>query len=127
MIQRQVVNPELGFAEATIVSGTGRVVHLSGNVGFDEDGKLVPGGIEAEARQTFANLERTLERAGGSFDDIVKIAAFIVDRGDYPGYASVRQELFAERLPASSTVVVADLVVDARIEIEAVAFITEPE
>jgi 2-iminobutanoate/2-iminopropanoate deaminase len=125
MIERQVVNPDIGFAEATITSGAGRVVHLSGNVGFDENGQIVPGGIEAEARQTFANLEQTLERAGGSFDDLVKLTTFIVDMNDYAGYARVRQELFAGRLPASSTVIVAGLVVDARIEIEAVAYIAE--
>jgi 2-iminobutanoate/2-iminopropanoate deaminase len=125
MIVRQVINPAAGFAEAVISEGPGRTIHLAGNVGFDEDGKIVPGGIEAEARATFANLERTLVRAGGSLDHIVKILAFIVDLDDYAGYARVRAEVFADRLPASSTVIVSGFVVDARIEIEAVAFVPE--
>jgi 2-iminobutanoate/2-iminopropanoate deaminase len=125
MITRQVVNPAAGFAEAVGVTPPGRTIYLSGNVGFDEGGTIVPGGIEAEARATFANLERTLQRAGGTLDHIVKVLAFIVDVADYPGYAKVRQEIFADRLPASSTVVVRGFVVDARIEIEAVAFIPD--
>jgi len=125
MITRQVVSPSAGFAEAVTATAPGRTVYLAGNVGFDSNGAIVPGGIEAEARQTFANLERTLARAGGSFDHIVKILAFLVDVEDYPGYAKVRAELFADRLPASSTVVVKGFVVDARIEIEAVAFIPD--
>jgi 2-iminobutanoate/2-iminopropanoate deaminase len=127
MIERQVVNPAIGFAEATITSGKGRFVQLSGNVGFDDDGKIVPGGIEEETRQTFANLEATLKSAGGTLDDIVKTTAFLVNVDDYPGYTGVRKELFKDRLTASSTVVVAALVVDARVEIEAVAFIADDE
>ena len=126
MIERQVVNPAAGFAEAVVIPGPGgRTVYLSGNVGFDGEGNIVPGGIEAETRATFANLESTLERAGGTLDHIVKILAFIVDLDDYAGYAKVRQELFADRLPASSTVQVSGFVVDARIEIEGVAFIPD--
>jgi 2-iminobutanoate/2-iminopropanoate deaminase len=127
MIERQIANAAAGFAEAVIVAAPGgRTVHLSGNVGFDEQGQIVSGGIEAETRATFANLERTLQRAGGTLDHIVKILAFIVDLDDYAGYAKVRQELFADRLPASSTVQVSGFVVDARVEIEAVAFIPDP-
>lgn len=125
MIERQVFNAAMGFAEATITSGAGRFVQLSGNVGFDPDMNIVPGGIEAETRQTFANLEATLERAGGTLDDIVKMTAFLVDVEDYPGYSRVRTELFKDRLTASSSVVVAALVVPARVEIEAVAFIAD--
>lgn len=126
MIERQVVNPAAGFAEAVVVKAPGgRTVYLSGNVGFDESGSIVSGGIEAEARATFANLERALARLGGSLDHMVKLLAFIVDLDDYAGYAKVRNELFADRLPASSTVRVSGFVVDARIEIEGVAFIPD--
>jgi 2-iminobutanoate/2-iminopropanoate deaminase len=126
VIERQVVSAQAGFAEAVIVRQSGgRMVYLSGNVGFDEQMQIVSGGIEAEARATFANLERTLQRAGGTLDNIVKILAFIVELEDYAGYARVRQELFADRLPASSTVRVSGFVVDALIEIEAVAYIPD--
>jgi 2-iminobutanoate/2-iminopropanoate deaminase len=126
MIERRIVDPANGFAEAVVVHSAGRTVYLSGNVGFDSDRTVVPGGIESEARATFANLAETLARAGGSREHIVKILAFIVNIDDYAGYAKVRTEFFGDALPASSTVVVKSFVVDARIEIEAVAFIPEP-
>jgi 2-iminobutanoate/2-iminopropanoate deaminase len=125
MITRHVVDPSFGFAEAVTSTGPGRTIHLAGNVGFGEDGKLVAGGMEAEARATFANLRRTLANAGAGLEHIVKILAFIVDLDTYPDYMKVRAEVFEGNLPASSTVVVKGLVVDALIEIEAVAFVPD--
>jgi 2-iminobutanoate/2-iminopropanoate deaminase len=79
--------------------------------------------MEAEARATFANIERTLETAGAAMSDVVKIAAFITDLEAYPDYAKVRSEVFGDQLPASSTVQVAGLLVGAQLEIEAIAFV----
>jgi enamine deaminase RidA (YjgF/YER057c/UK114 family) len=122
-IDRLTTNPAFGFSDAVTISGSGRVIHVSGNVGFGDDGKVVSGGIEAEARATFANIERTLRSAGAELSHIVKINAFITDLDQYPGYAKVRSEVFGDTLPASTAVQVAGLLVGAHIEIDAVAFV----
>jgi len=124
-IDRLTTNPAAGFSDAVTTSGAGRTIHISGNVGFGDDGKVVPGGMGAEARATFANIERTLRTLGADLSSIVKINAFITDLGQYAEYAAVRAELFADGLPASATVGVASLLVGAQIEIDAVAFIAE--
>jgi len=124
-IDRLTTNPAAGFSDAVTTSGAGRLIHISGNVGFGDDGKVVPGGMGAEARATFANIERTLKTLGAGLSDIVKINAFITDLGQYAQYAAVRAELFGDRLPASATVGVASLLVGAQIEIDAVAFVAE--
>lgn len=113
------------FAEAVSVrEADGRWIHVSGNVGFGPDGRtVVPGGIEAEARATFANIADVLQRSGATLEHVVKLLAFIVDVEDYAGYGRVRQETFAGHLPASSTIVVSGFVVEARLEVEAVAFV----
>ena len=98
---------------------------MSGNVGFGDDAKVVSGGMEAEARATFANIERTLKTVGADLSNVVKINAFITDLEQYPAYAAVRAELFADHLPASATVQVAGLLVGAQIEIDAVAFVAD--
>jgi enamine deaminase RidA (YjgF/YER057c/UK114 family) len=124
-IERHTSNPAIGFSDAVTTSGAGRVVHVSGNVGFGEDGKVVPGGMGPEARATFSNIERVLTAAGASMSDVIKINAFITDLDAYPDYAKVRSEVFGDELPASATVQVAGLLVGAQIEIDAVAFVAD--
>jgi enamine deaminase RidA (YjgF/YER057c/UK114 family) len=122
-IDRHTTNPAIGFSDAVTVSGAGRLIHISGNVGFGPDNKVVSGGMGAEARATFANIERTLGEVGATLSNVVKITAFVTNLDSYSEYAAVREELFAGQLPSSSTVQVAGLLVGAQIEIEAVAFV----
>ncbi len=124
-IERLINNPGSGFAEAVTTVGAGRVVYVSGCVGFGPDGKVVEGGMGAEAAATFDNIERALQQSGADFSQIVKINAFVTNLDEYADYAAVRSERFGEKLPASATVQVAGLLVGAQIEIDAVAFIPE--
>jgi 2-iminobutanoate/2-iminopropanoate deaminase len=116
-------DPTQGFADAVTTSGSGRWVYVSGNVGFGESGQIVSGGLGAEARATFDNIERVLTGLGANLSHVVKITAFVTDLSDYAAYAAARAECFHGRPPASSTVQVAGLLAGAHIEIEAVAFI----
>jgi 2-iminobutanoate/2-iminopropanoate deaminase len=122
-IERLTTNPASGFSDAVTTSGPGRLIHVSGNVGFGADGEVVAGGMQAEARATLDNVERALSAAGADMSHVVKINAFITSLEEYPAYAAVRAERFGDQLPASSTVQVAGLLVGAHIEIDAVAFI----
>lgn len=124
-IDRLTTNPASGFSDAVTTSGPGRTIHVSGNVGFGDEGKVVSGGMEAEARATLANIERTLKAAGAELSHVVRITAFITNLDEYAGYAKVRAEVFGDQLPASATVQVAGLLVGAQIEIDAVAFVPE--
>jgi enamine deaminase RidA (YjgF/YER057c/UK114 family) len=122
-IQRIPTDPPSGFSDAVVTSGPGRTIHVSGNVGFGDDGKVVGGGMGAEARATFANIERALAKAGAGMSDVVRITAFMTSLDAYGEYAEVRSEVFGDTLPASATVQVAGLLVGAQIEIDAVAFV----
>jgi 2-iminobutanoate/2-iminopropanoate deaminase len=114
-----------GFSAAVVVPlGPKSLVFVSGEVGRDSSGAVVQGGIDAEARQCFANIAYTLQRAGATFKDIVRITAYLKDLADYPGYAKVRTELFGADWPASATVGVADLLLGARLEVDAVAAVS---
>lgn len=84
----------------------------------------MPGGIEAEARQCFANIKHSLERAGATIKDVVRITAYLKDLADYAGYAKVRTEIFGADWPASASVGVADLLLGAKLEVDAIAAIT---
>ena len=103
---------------------SGDFLFTSGQVGFDPaTGVLVAGGVEAETRQVLANLGAVLAAAGLNPADVVKTTVFLADMNDFGTVNSLYAEFFAgsEPAPARSTVQVARLPRDARIEIEAVA------
>jgi len=124
---RRILNErDRGFAAAVVVPlGTRSMIFISGEVGRDASGKIVAGDFDAETRQCFANLESALRRAGAEFKDVVRITAYVKDLADYPVYAQIRNEVFgtSAEWPASASVGVSDLLLGARIEIDAVAVI----
>jgi 2-iminobutanoate/2-iminopropanoate deaminase len=124
-IERLTTNPASGYSDAVTSVGPGRMIHVAGYVGFGPDGKVVAGGMGAEARATFDNIERTLQAAGADMSHVVKINAFVTSLEEYAAYAQARAERFGELLPASATVQVAGLLVGAQIEIDAVAFVPD--
>ncbi len=122
---RRILNErDRGFAAAVVVPlGARSMIFISGEVGRDASGKVVAGGFEAEARQCFANLKFALQRAGAGFKDVVRITAYVKDLADYPVYAQVRNEIFGAEWPASASVGVSDLLLGARLEVDAVAVV----
>jgi enamine deaminase RidA (YjgF/YER057c/UK114 family) len=114
-----------GFSAAVIVPmGPKSLIFVSGEVGRDAAGAMVAGRFEAEARQCFANLGHALERAGASFKDVVRITAYLKNLSDYADYARVRNDVFGPDWPASASVGVSDLLLGARLEVDAVAVVT---
>ncbi|MGW4384594.1 RidA family protein [Kitasatospora sp. NPDC004531] len=109
-----------------VVTGTGRLVQVSGQVALDEHGEVVGvGDPVAQARQVFANLVRCLAAAGAGFADVVKLTIFVTDIGYLPAVREAREaHLDPARLPASSAVQVVALVrPELLIEIEALALV----
>ena len=105
----------------------GRVLHLAGQGGVDEDWNLVgPGDMVAQARQTLENLQSILRGAGGEMDDIVSVIVYVTEMAPLMAVHEVRKEFFSEPYPASTLVQVAALVKpEFLIEISAVAVIPE--
>ena len=107
----------LPFSEAIRL---GNLVFVSGSVGFDDSGRIVPGGVGPETRQTFANIEKVLKQAGCTLDDIVKVSVVLADPGDFDGYNAVYRTLFTHEPPARVTVA-GTLTIDARLEVDVIA------
>ena len=122
---RRILNErDRGFAAAVVVPlGSHSMIFVSGEVGREESGRIVSGGFDSEVRRCFANLGFALQRAGAGFKDVVRITAYVKDLTDYPAYAEIRNEIFGTEWPASATVGVADLLLGARIEIDALAIV----
>lgn len=92
----------------------------AGQVGFDLNGDVVAGGIEAQTRQTLENLGLCLAAAGCAMHNVVKVTAFLADLGDFAAFNEVYATFFAEPYPARTTVG-ASLPGSLLVEIEAVA------
>lgn len=71
----------------------------------------------------FANLRAVLTAAGCAFDDVVKATVFLADMNDFAAMNTIYAEYFPSNPPARSTVQVARLPIDARIEIELIAVV----
>jgi reactive intermediate/imine deaminase len=99
----------------------GPFVFVSGQVAKGDDGNIIAGDIEAHTRQTLRNVERALALAGCTLRDVVKVTVWLQDAADFARFNRVYAEFFPGDKPARSTTQ-AKLVVDSRIEIEAVAY-----
>lgn len=120
---RQALQPQgLAVPQAPysplVVSGD--LVFTAGQVAFDEQGQVVPGGIEEQARQVFENLGRCLAAAGCGFADVVKVNAYLADMADFAAYNEVYRSYFSPPYPARTTVQAA-LAPGLLLEIEAIA------
>lgn len=102
----------------------GGLVFVSGQLPLDPaTGELVEGDIAAMTRQIFRNIEAVLAAAGTSLDKIVKTTVFLADLADFQTMNGAYSEFFPGNPPARSTVQVARLPRDARVEIEVVALV----
>lgn len=101
----------------------GGFIHVSGQAGFDEQGRTVPGGFLEQGRQAFRNVERVLAAAGAGLGDVVKIGIFVRDMAaDLDDVVRLRDEFLTEPYPADTLLEVSSLAQpDWRIEVEAIA------
>lgn len=101
----------------------GDLVFCSGIVGVDEEGKTVGvGDAAAQTHQALINLQKVLEAAGGTCDDVVSLRVFSTDMNNRKAINDMRLNFFSEPLPASTHVEVSRLVKEEwLVEIEALA------
>jgi 2-iminobutanoate/2-iminopropanoate deaminase len=114
-----VLPPELPFSDGVRI---GQLVMLSGQIGIVPGTMaLIEGGIEAEARQTFDNIRRTLQAHGMSLTDVVRVQVMLADMADWPRFNDVYREFFSAPWPARSAFGANGLALGARVEVEAFA------
>jgi reactive intermediate/imine deaminase len=101
----------------------GDLLLISGQAAIDGHGQLVGvGDFDAQAEQTFRNLQRVLEAGGSSLDRVVKVTIFLTDMANVPKIVELRGKWFTPPYPADSIVQVVSLALpELEIEIEAIA------
>ncbi len=105
----------LPFSEAVRV---GDMLYVSGAIGTDKSGKLVPGGMPAEAKQVMDNIAAILERHGSSFDKAVQCTVALADINDWPAFNEVYRRYFTAHFPARMAFATTGLAFGARVEVQ---------
>ena len=98
----------------------GNQVFLSGQIGLDPATMEMVDGVEAQARQVFANLKAVCEAAGGSLGDAVKLTIYLTDLANFGVVNEIMTSSFAEPFPARATVGVRELPRGALVEADLV-------
>jgi len=111
----QAIGP---YSQALVVDGW---VYTSGAVGLTPANEPIGDDVEAQTRQTLANLTAVLEAAGCTLQDVVKATVYLIDMDEFPRVNAIYAEAFGDHRPARSCVEVRRLPAAMRVEIDVVA------
>ena len=93
------------FSPAVVTEGAGRMIFIAGHTGqIDDAGKSLAADFDAQFRQTFRNIEKTLAEAGGTLRDMVTMTVFLSDARYTTRMTELRGELFGKDFPASAAI-----------------------
>ena len=120
-VQTDRAAPAIGpYSQAIRV---GELVFTSGSIPLRPDGTLVEGDAIVQTTQVMENLQAVLAAAGTTLAHAVKCTCFLADMNDFAAMNEVYARYFGEAAPARSTIQVARLPRDVRVEIECVAWV----
>ncbi|SRR5579883_1433294 len=113
-----------GYANGIVASG--RLVFISGQIGWDAEQQIVSDDFVAQARQALQNIVTILAQCGGRAEHIARLTWYVVDKDEYlasgKALGQAYQGVMGRHYPAMSVVQVAGLLEPrARVEIEATA------
>jgi len=128
VLQPRNWNRPRGYANG--ISARGRMVFVSGMVGWDAQEKIVSGNFAAQARQALQNIVAILAEDGAKPEHIVRMNWFVLDKKEYLGaykeLGLIYREIMGNHYPAMTAVEVSGLLeAGARLEIEATAVVPD--
>lgn len=127
----QPINPESlgaprGFSHGVLAPAGARLLFVAGQVGWDGEQRLAPGGFAPQFERALANIRVVVESAGGRVDEICRLTIYVTDRGlyerDLAAVGAAYRRIMGRHFPAMALVEVAALLEPgALVEIEATA------
>lgn len=99
----------------------GDFIFLTGQVPMKDNAVMTDGSIEDQTRAVLDDIQATLALADCNLEDVVKSMVWLTSRDDFPGFNAVYADYFPDNPPARSAII-ADLLVDVKIEIEVIAY-----
>jgi enamine deaminase RidA (YjgF/YER057c/UK114 family) len=112
------------------IAARGTLVFVAGQVGWDPQQRIEPGGFVAQARRALSNIVAILAQANARPEHIVRMTWYVVDKDEYLGclrdLGKTYREIIGRHYPAMTAVQVAGLVeAGARVEVEATAVVPD--
>lgn len=99
----------------------GNTIYLSGQLGLDPaTGKMVEGGVAAQAQQALKNICAVLKSQNATVDNVVKTTVFLADIADFQAFNAEYAKVFTKDFPARSCFAVKQLPLGGLVEIECV-------
>jgi len=110
------------------MKGTGELLFVAGQVGWDREGRMVPGDFVAQFAQALENVLAVVAAAGGTPSSVARLTLYVTDKREYRArqreLGQAYRRLMGKHFPAMALVEVAGLLEDdARVEIEATALL----
>jgi len=117
-----------GYANG--ISAKGRMVFVSGVIGWDAQEKLVSSNFADQVRQALQNILAILAEGGAKPEHIVRMNWFVLDKKEYVAaykqIGAIYREIIGLYYPAMTAVEVSGLLEPgARVEIEVTAVVPE--
>jgi 2-iminobutanoate/2-iminopropanoate deaminase len=111
------------FSPAVITEGARKIVWVAGHTGQTaDDGRSLAGDFDAQCRQCFRNIEKTLAQAGTKLSDLVTVTVFLSDARYATRMTEIRSEILGTDFPASAAITVTGFADPAMlIEIQGIA------
>ena len=82
----------------------GELLFISGQAGYDDDGRIVEGGFRAQGERAFSNLKRALVAGGSNLKGVAKVTIFVTDMGNFAEVVELRRRYFSPPYPADTIV-----------------------
>jgi enamine deaminase RidA (YjgF/YER057c/UK114 family) len=110
------------------IKGSGELLFVAGQIGYDEQGRVVSGGFVAQFARALENVLTVVREAGGSADRVARLVLYVTDKREYEAHLAEIGEAYRERMglhfPAMALVEVRGLLEPgARVELEATAIL----
>ena len=115
-------NSVFPYAEFSQAIKVDHFVYVSGQIGDDLNGKLVDRTFKDEIKQVFENIKSILQATGLDLKDIIKVTIFMSDMSLFNELNKIYITFFPQNQPTRSTVEVSRLHLNARVEIEVIAY-----
>lgn len=111
------------YSHAAVINNT---LYVSGQLPLDpETMQFVSDDVSEQAQQCLSNLQSVLESSGVSKKQVAKVTVFLSDMNDFAAVNEIYTSFFEGHKPARSCIQVARLPMDAKVEIEAIASLSE--
>ncbi len=110
---------EIGYSRAVVA---GEWCFVSGTTGYDYASMAMPDDPASQARNALLTIRRSLEEAGFSLNDVVRLRYILTDRSFAPAIIPVLGETFGEIRPAATMIVAGLLDPAMKVEIDATAY-----